>query len=197
MTETSRGVLILIVRRHHVDQTEELAWLVEHRHKIHAFLLDLWKVLPDKSVKGSRPVNVLQLLVGAGFSLWRAAFLANERRSWEYNAQHAKDFLLKVIKDNAITYTQEQQTSEWAVGYYLNSAYLRLKMGYDALEFKTALSEQVTAFIERQITAEEYPPNLREPWVVAYEASRELFGEAASSKRLKLTSMEAKEGLHS
>jgi len=64
-------------------------------------------------------------LVGAAFSLWRAAPLVYGDGTGDDHS--AKRLLLNLlIRDNAVGYPQERTTSAWTVGYYLNNALFRL-----------------------------------------------------------------------
>lgn len=66
------------------------------------------------------------LLVGAAFSLWRAAFLVDAERDWPKILEKAETFLEAVVEDNTINYLQDKNTRNWTVGYYLNNARYRL-----------------------------------------------------------------------
>ncbi|MDF0645519.1 MAG: hypothetical protein P0111_15920 [Nitrospira sp.] len=160
-----------------VLQEHDLEWLVRNRSTIQALLLELWKEFPEAPSAGSKPGTVLQLLVGATFSLWRAAFLAESPRDWQEHASHAKKFLSIVVKDNAITYSQEREARFWTVGYYLNNAFLRLEMAYRALDHHTALREEVTDFLKRQMVLAEFSTDPRKPWDLAQSVTRELLKE--------------------
>ncbi|MCA1853158.1 MAG: hypothetical protein LC647_12395, partial [Beggiatoa sp.] len=65
-------------------------------------------------------------LVGAAFSLWRAAFLVGSDREWPNVLEKAKLFLEWVLQDNAITFGRDRDASNWTVGYYLNKARYRV-----------------------------------------------------------------------
>ena len=166
-------------------QDHDLEWLVHNRSLIQELLLELWKEFPETPSTGSKPGTVLQLLVGATFSLWRAEFLADSDRDWQQNASHAKKFLGIIIKDNAIAYSQERDTRFWTVGYYLNNAFLRLEMAYKTLDYHTSLRKEVIGFLEQQMATAEFSPDPRKPWELAYGAARELLKEA----RQRLTSI--------
>lgn len=159
-------------------QEHDLEWLVRNRSTIQDLLLELWKEFPEAPSAGSKPGTVLQLLVGVAFSLWRAAFLADSARDWQENASHSKKFLGMVVKDNAITYSQERDARFWTVGYYLNNAFLRLEMAYKTLDHHTLLRKDVAGFLEQQMTTAEFSPDPRKPWELAHNAARELLKEA-------------------
>jgi hypothetical protein len=67
-------------------------------------------------------------LVGAAFSLWRAAFLTdvhNERPPKQVSDSIHR-FLHPLIRDNIINFAQDRESSQWSVGYYLSNANFRL-----------------------------------------------------------------------
>jgi hypothetical protein len=64
--------------------------------------------------------------IASAFSLWRAVFLAEIDRDWESVSKGQRDFLAKVIADNAISYTDDKSTRAWSVAYYLDNAKFRL-----------------------------------------------------------------------
>lgn len=161
-----------------VLQEHDLEWLVRNRSRTQDLLLELWKEFPEAPSTGSKAGAVLQLLVGATFSLWRASFLADSARDWQENASHAKKFLSIVVKDHAITYSQEREARFWTVGYYLNNAFLRLDMAYRTLEHHSALREEVTDFLKQQAATVEFSTDPRKPWDLAHSVARELLGEA-------------------
>lgn len=112
-----------------MENFKDYTWLVESRSKVQHLLLELYRFLKDnRSTLEQRGFerSVFGLLVGAAFSLWRAAFLANAERSWPDILKKAEDLLQIVVEDNAISYLQEKKTEDWMVGYYLNNARYRL-----------------------------------------------------------------------
>lgn len=109
---------------------EDLRWLVERRRDIHDLLLKLYEVELHNHVvlERSKPARqAFLLLVGAAFSLWRAAFLADgSRRKISDVLLVSRKFLEKVVKTNTIAFAQELDASIWMGGFYLNSARYRL-----------------------------------------------------------------------
>ena len=63
-----------------------------------------------------------QHLVAACFSLWRAVFLADKEIKRSQVLAHARNFLAKMLVDNAITYPQDRTTRNWTFNYYMNNA---------------------------------------------------------------------------
>jgi hypothetical protein len=79
----------------------------------------------------SRYANVneylLDHLIGAAFSLWRAVFLAETFRTDESIHESQEAFLAKVISDNSISFGDDKINRAWTVGYYLDDAKLRIE----------------------------------------------------------------------
>lgn len=104
-----------------------LEWPVIARARVSSLLLHLYSQIHRRKDEPPRPQDTLTLLlVGAGFSLWRAAFLAQADRSPELMVSEAIRFLGILIRDNAIAFAQDRDNSAWSAGYYLNNAYFRL-----------------------------------------------------------------------
>lgn len=78
-------------------------------------------------------IDIISLSAGAAFSLWRAVFLGETSRGISNLLTALKDFLTKLVRDNAINYSDDKSCSSWTVGYYLTSAKLRLKMACEML----------------------------------------------------------------
>jgi hypothetical protein len=72
-----------------------------------------------KTKKASRAA---QELLAVAFSLWRAAFLADKTGRREQVFTHGRNFLARVIEDNAIAYTQDKNAREWTFNYYTRNA---------------------------------------------------------------------------
>lgn len=111
--------------------TDDYEWAIPQRTKSQEFLLEIYKYLQSNPTIETDATSraVFALLVGAGFSLWRAVFLAQPQREWEGPKgiiQGAKDLLSKVLENNAILYGDEKKIEGWSVGYYLNNAYYRI-----------------------------------------------------------------------
>jgi len=68
-----------------------------------------------------------QDLAAIAFSLWRAVFLADRRGTTEAKMADAKDFVEKMLTDNAIAFTQDRTAREWTFSYYTDNAWYRLK----------------------------------------------------------------------
>src|SRR5262249_27226273 len=94
---------------------------------------------------------VFGLLVGAGFSLWRAVFLALPKRNLVDVLNDETKLLKILIETNSIGFPQDLGTQQWMGGYYNNNAVFRLhalvedKMAWDLLE-PVASEADKTAF---------------------------------------------------
>jgi hypothetical protein len=115
-----------------IDQTH-LSWAIASRAAIQHTLLALYDCIhhhpADKS--SFEYQHSLDHLIGAAFSLWRAAFLADVYRDDVTVQESQKRFLAKVLADNAITFADDKANSHWSVGYYLENAKLRLSLSVD------------------------------------------------------------------
>jgi hypothetical protein len=120
-----------------MTEAEQHQWLVASRHKIHGALATLHTL----STNEYRPIllrsdvnrDVFSLLVGASFSLWRAAFLSKAGRTPSDVLDRAHQLLTKLVEDNSATYSEEKNTQHWMVGFHLNNARFRLKEIYAKL----------------------------------------------------------------
>ena len=109
-------------------EIEHLEWLVERRTEVQRSLLALYKYV--RSIRNG-PENIIDTrilnhLIAAAFSLWRAVFLSETGRDWKSVLEGQKEFLASVVSDNAITYGDDKRNRAWTVGYYLENAKLQL-----------------------------------------------------------------------
>jgi hypothetical protein len=107
-------------------------WLVNARHINQTLTMDLFKCKEYK--KNKDQWRVYSVLVGCSFSLWRAAPLNNISKNDEQFREDAYELLNILVKDNAVTYTQDKKLEEWMAGYYLRNCYLRLKQVKNKIE---------------------------------------------------------------
>ncbi len=156
-----------------MNDPDNFRWLVDSRSKIQSFLLQLYPLIGEPPPTSVARSAVLQLLLGSAFSLWRAVFLAEDDRKINMVENHAKEFLRILIKDNAINYTQDSATRNWTVGYYLNNAYFRLNLAYQALGVETNLSKSIKEFLLEQISSRTAFDPIQ-PWNNAHAAALEI-----------------------
>jgi hypothetical protein len=130
-----------------------LEWAIDQRAKIQHTLLKLYQFLqtynPDMQSPNSPWVRTSALddLIAAGFSLWRAAFLAGSLRQLENIQEAQKQFLERVVTINAITFSDDKQNDAWTFGYYILNAMYRLLASQRNLEM--FLSEEDKALLAR------------------------------------------------
>lgn len=107
-----------------------LEWAIGARNRIQLILLRLHKIggdRPQDNIKDEELGRVYGQLIGVGFSVWRAAFLADVAENVaEESLLDASDLLNKLLTDNAVSFQIDRSTRNWMCGYYLNSAALRL-----------------------------------------------------------------------
>ena len=112
-------------------------WLVKARASNQEALLRLYRLAKGNSEKlqcDEMGRSLFTLLIGAGFSLWRAAFLGDALREWTRIIGDATQLLERLIRDNAVAYPQDRETREWMAGYYLNNAQWRLLIAWRQLK---------------------------------------------------------------
>lgn len=109
------------------DQEKKLGhlqWAIESRVQNQRCAVRLLHIFMEyeqqwKTLRWSRAA---QELLSVSFSLWRAAFLADKTAKRADVFSHARDFLEKMIEDNAITYVQDRKSNEWTFNYYTKNA---------------------------------------------------------------------------
>jgi hypothetical protein len=111
---------------------EHLEWAIDQRAKIQHTLLALYKFVRDNSPDQLDLVkrSLLDDLIAAAFSLWRAVFLAESNREWTSIHKGQEDFLARVITNNAINYLDDKRNRAWTVSYYLENAKHRLRSAH-------------------------------------------------------------------
>ena len=106
-----------------------LEWAISSRAANQQSCLTLLKLFDDYPEQWSSiGMSVAaQNLVSVGFSLWRAAFLADKTGRRTEVFSHGRDFLEKMIEDNAIAYVQDKKSQEWTFNYYTRNARFALE----------------------------------------------------------------------
>src|SRR5262245_51262609 len=95
-----------------------LAWALDQRVEIQRTLLDLYDFVrantseklrstPSGEYDFVKPI-LLDHLIAAGFSLWRAIFLSESDRDFVAIHKSQEKFLESVLTNNAITYTDDK-----------------------------------------------------------------------------------------
>jgi hypothetical protein len=113
-----------------------LKWAIDQRAKIQHTLLALYEYVrqSDRDQIDCAAERLLDPLIAAAFSLWRAVFLAENVR--EANSIHeAQDnFLATVLATNAINFPDDRRNSAWTVSYYLENAKHRIMTAHKFAE---------------------------------------------------------------
>jgi hypothetical protein len=122
-----------------------LAWVLDQRVEIQRTLLDLYRFVRANTTEALRssPFDnkydfvkpmLLDHLIAAGFSLWRAVFLSESHRDFDSIHKSQEKFLERVLTNNAITYTDDKANRAWTVSYYLENAKHRLSAAVNLAE---------------------------------------------------------------
>ena len=119
-----------------LPEPDNFTWLIEARALNQELLLRLYRFARKSNELEHNAIirSVFSLLVGAAFSLWRAAFLGDATRQSPKITEHATKLLERLIRDNAVAYQQDRDTREWMAGYYINNAIWRLLMAWHYIE---------------------------------------------------------------
>ncbi|MET0164216.1 MAG: hypothetical protein ABW318_04350 [Vicinamibacterales bacterium] len=107
-----------------LDDRRGLPWLLLARNEIQTLMLRLWQ-----QWENINPPDKRKAALDAAFSLWRAAFLLVKPEKEPIDAvdDAAKKFLEKVIRTNAIGFSDDLNSRAWSSGYYVENAIYRIK----------------------------------------------------------------------
>jgi hypothetical protein len=143
-------------------------WLVPARSTVQAKLLELHKVVADGKITphiGDPAFVIADYMMAAGFSLWRAVFLAERGIDAEETVAEGLGVVWKVLMDNTITYRDDK--NPWSFRYYVHNAGLRLG------EILKRLSpEEREAIAEPLLPPEPGTPTSRTAWERAFNVFR-------------------------
>jgi hypothetical protein len=125
-----------------------LEWLIQSRMRNQNTCLRLFNIFEKypTQAKGKEFRVHSQTLVGVGFSLWRAAFLADKTGQREEVFADARAFLSQLLTNNAINYPQDRASREWTFNYYMTAAkdgLLRLSEKWDEVDSILSKYEKV------------------------------------------------------
>jgi len=129
---------------------------------------------------------LLDELIGAAFSLWRAVFLADKARDYGAVQAGQEDFLERLATSNTITFGDDQKNSAWSVSYYLENAKMRISRGSESA---ISNSPHPSLFeIERLIATmgSHDVEFIRHDWESAHSALRMLFRVMDPECKLKI-----------
>jgi hypothetical protein len=154
-------------------------WLLAARADIQQDLLVLYRFVKDSRdalLQGDEDTDrgVFTLLVGAAFSLWRAAFLSHIDPGWPAVLDKTEALLKAVLETNAVPFSTELSVKNWMFGYYLNSALHRLAVVRQRLgdESLTPTLKRFDKLYEQGLIRIAIAPT--ECWQIAHAALREL-----------------------
>ncbi len=109
-------------------------WQIDRRYRIHELMNELLKLiekdhdLPERrGEKADDQWFRMQRMVDTAFSLWRSAFLTTVTNERVMVFKHMKEFLKKVVEQNAITFADDVRLCELTVKYYNANARYRLE----------------------------------------------------------------------
>ncbi len=105
---------------------EHLKWLVESRKQNQEVSALLYELMTPKFWKKGKLGYEAKTLIGIGFSLWRAAFLADKSGELKETNAHAMYFLGEMLETNAIAFTQDKKARGFTFNYYLANVRFRL-----------------------------------------------------------------------
>lgn len=127
------------------NDPEHLKWLVKGRAANQRATLKLFLVVKTHAeiIKKSKVVlKKVHAVTSAGFSLWRAVFLADKTGRVPEVVDDVTYFLGKVLTDNAINFAQDRGAREWTFNYYLSNANAALKeVSADWITVESVLSD--------------------------------------------------------
>ena len=122
-----------------MNDAEFFEWLVPSRSKIQETLLKLYAICNanyKEGIKNERfddlSIRLADVLVGMGFSLWRAVFLAGHEINLHSDLAKGLLILKRVIADNTIVYADDKNS--WSFKFYLENVYLRHSDLYDIFD---------------------------------------------------------------
>ena len=153
--------------------------LNSHRSEILEFLVDLL----DLSVRRRKrrtafSVNekeIFTTLVGIGFALWRAVFLAKAERSPKGIVENAERVLKRLVEDNSFAYQQEKDFKAWMWGFHVNDAAFRIAFLKSRFSAKSLKKEPVLVKFETRPVLNNKRVNKWERWDGALEAANGAF----------------------
>jgi hypothetical protein len=130
---------------------KHIVWAVDKRADVQRSMISLYEYVrthrPDAQKFDDR--YLLDHLIGAAFSLWRAVFLADTLREMEDIRKSQEKFLEKVITENSITFADDKLNRHWTVEFYLEGAKLRLLRAIDLCDHykNTQLHAELVKFL--------------------------------------------------
>jgi hypothetical protein len=119
-----------------LEDRRDLDWLVEARNRIQSLMLRLlqrWEELPS---------HRRHAVLGAAFSLWRAVFLLvrDAEQALDPVDAAARKFLDRVVRTNAVTFSDDMRTRAWSSVYCVENAVQRIQnlTGHEFVAYGTS-----------------------------------------------------------
>lgn len=164
-----------------------LEWLIQSRMRNQNACLKLFNIFEKYSeeAKAKEFRAASQTLVAVGFSLWRAAFLADKTGQREAVFADARAFLAQLLTNNTINYPQDRASREWTFNYYMtnaNDALLRLSGRWSVITTVLSKYERVTKGTTNSRRRWNRHQNAFETALDAYEQDLVSAAKARSSK---------------
>ncbi|MDP2331841.1 MAG: hypothetical protein Q8M19_14215 [Reyranella sp.] len=157
--------------------TDHLEWAIDQRAKVQHTLLALYiyvsETPPDEA--WSAKEEVIDALIAAAFSLWRAVFLAEEPRTDSSRRNAQRNFLSTVVSTNAITFGDDKRASAWTVGYYMSTASNRIFSAAGVLDNMNNNFATKEAVRQMRWSNSAEPIHTRREWEGIHTALRMLF----------------------
>ena len=105
---------------------KHLKWLIESRKQNQEASARLYELMTPKCWKNAKLGYEAKTRVSIGFSLWRAAFLADKSGDLKETNEHAIYFLGEMLDTNAINVPQDKRARGFTFNYYLANVRFRL-----------------------------------------------------------------------
>lgn len=155
----------------------ELEWQIDRRARIQNLLFDFYSFLERYSEFPNEDFDCrlrMGWMVDAAFSLWRSAFLTDTARDPRTVYEHTKEFLKKVLEQNAITFADDHRLRGLVVGYYNANAKYRIERLFKKTPqlLDIPAVQEVDRLKDRQNLSEEDQSEL---WDIYYSALAEAF----------------------
>jgi hypothetical protein len=115
------GFVVCYARRFVANSSPrpDFDWVIRARTNIQWDLLTLYKLADRNGPLVQRENDVLKasfsLLVGASFSLWRAAFLSHIDQEWSDILGGARELLDKLLTTNAVSFQTDLDCRDWVL----------------------------------------------------------------------------------
>jgi hypothetical protein len=142
-------------------------WLIQNRSSVLEFMIDLQWMGSEymdylSGDRGKEQVRLLALLIGAGYGLWRSAYLLSDSADRPKLYVNSIDFMDYLLRNNSIGFMQDMNLQDWVGGHYLTNAILRLNLVRPALKLENEVKPPSFDLVIR-----------REEWGVEFARLRE------------------------